>query len=408
MLEDLKNIVIDESQNLEKLKLYLSQPNYMEIFGISHRELQHSNFLSWMLNSKASHNIGNYFLKSFINLLPISPEDKIRINLSNLENTKIHREYNDIDLLIVNDKLNFTIYIENKIKSGKSGENQLLKYYEIVENIWSDKEHKNYYVYLTPFPRTLTDKEIEIDYKNLTYQSILDILKDTIKSKQPSDETKPLIEHYIRNLEKNIMGISKEAKLAQEIYRKHKSAIDFIVSNKPSLYSKGLFNQINDFFKNHDSYQNLTPKDKNIIRILPNDIVPYFDCKTNSWGDTTSSFALELFCEQERIWMKFCYGAVKKKDYNENSKLQKIKDENFNKMKDFSSISRKVARRSKSSSNYPSVANFDIIKITDKVFMESDDVFTAFVEKFKKFEESTLNKWANEVKEKITKTQQWL
>lgn len=406
MIEELKNIVIDESQNLEKLKLYLSQPNYMEILGISHRELQHSNFLSWMLNSNSSHNTGNYFLKSFINLLTIPSEDKIRINLSNLENTKIYREYYDIDLLIVNDELNFTICIENKIKSGRSGDNQLIKYYEIVENIWSNKEHKNYYVYLTPFPRTLTDKEIEIEYINLTYQSILDILKDTISSKQPSDETKPLIEHYIRNLEKNIMGISKEAKLAQEIYRKHKSAIDFIINNKPSLYSKGLFNQINDFFKNHANYQNLTPKDKSIIRILPNEIVSYFDCKTNSWAGTTSSFALELFCEQERIWMKFCYGAIWKKDENEKLKLQKIKDENFNKMKDFSSISRKVAKRSKSSSNYPSVANFDIIKITEKVFLESDDVFTAFIEKFKKFEESTLNKWTDEVKEKITKAQQ--
>ncbi len=400
MIEKLKNIVIDESQNLEKLKLYLSQPNYMEILGISHRELQHSNFLSWMLNSKASHNIGNYFLKSFINLLPISPDEKIRINLSNLENTKILREYNDIDLLIVNDELNFTICIENKIKSGKSGENQLLKYYGIVENIWSNEEHKNYYVYLTPFPRTLTDKELEIEYINLTYQSVLDILKDTIASKEPNNETEPLIKDYIKNLEKNIMGISKEVQLAQEIYRKHKSAIDFIVCNKPSLYSKELFNKINYFFNNHEKYQNLTPKDKNIIRFLPNEIVPYFDLKTNSWANTTSSFALELFCEQERIWMKFCYGAIRTKSDSENSRLQKIKDENFKKMKNFTSISRRVVRRSKSTSDYPSVANFDIIKITDKVFKDSDDVFNAFIEKFKEFEKSTLDKWIDEVKKK--------
>jgi len=406
MLEELKNIVIEESQNLEKLKLFLSQPNYMEILGISYRELQHSNFLSWMLNSKSSHNIGNYFLKSFINLLPISPEDKIKINLSDLGNTKIHREYNDIDLLIVNEKLKFTICIENKIKAGKSGENQLLKYYEIVENIWSDKEHKNYYVYLTPFPRTFTDKETENEYINLTYQSILDILKDTIKSKQPSEDTKPLIDNYIKNLEKNIMGISKEAKLAQEIYRKHKKAIEFIVENKPSLYSKELFNQINDFFKKHEKYKNLTPNNKNIIRILPNEVVPYFDCDTNSWRETTSSFAFEIFCEQERIWMKFCFGAIWIKDKDKKIELQKIKDENFNKMKEFSSISRKVVRRSKSISNYPSVANFDLIKINDKILLESEDIFSAFVEKFKQFEEKVINKWANEVKEKITKPQQ--
>jgi len=407
-IEKLQDLVINESQRLEKLKLFLSQPNYLEILGISHRELQHSNFLAWMMNSRSSHDIGNYFLKSFINLLPFSPEDKIRINLSNLEGTKILREYNDIDLLIVNDSLKFSICIENKIKAGKSGDNQLLKYYEIVENIWSDKEHRNYYVYLTPFPRTLTEKELEIEYINLTYQSILEILEDTVKSKQPSEETAPLIDNYINNLKKNIMGISKEAKLAQEIYRKHKSAIDFIVNNKPSLYSKELFRQINEFFIQHEQYENLTPKDKNIIRILPVNTVPYFNYKTNSWGETKSSFALEIFCEQEKIWMKFCFGAINIKSENERLRLQSIKDEMFSLMKEFSSISSKIVRRSKSSSGYPSVANFDIIRLNDKVLLETDDVFSAFKIKFQKFEENTLNKWTEEVVNKITKAQQYV
>ncbi|RXQ92176.1 hypothetical protein EO244_11545 [Ancylomarina salipaludis] len=404
-IEKLQDLVINESQRLEKLKLFLSQPNYLEILGISHRELQHSNFLAWMMNSRSSHDIGNYFLKSFINLLPFSPEDKIRINLSNLEGTKILREYNDIDLLIVNDSLKFSICIENKIKAGKSGDNQLLKYYEIVENIWSDKEHRNYYVYLTPFPRTLTEKELEIEYINLTYQSILEILEDTVKSKQPSEETAPLIDNYINNLKKNIMGISKEAKLAQEIYRKHKSAIDFIVNNKPSLYSKELFRQINEFFIQHEQYENLTPKDKNIIRILPVNTVPYFNYKTNSWGETKSSFALEIFCEQEKIWMKFCFGAINIKSENERLRFQSIKDEMFSLMKEFSSISSKIVRRSKSSSGYPSVANFDIIRLNDKVLLETDDVFSAFKIKFQKFEENTLNKWTEEVVNKISKAQ---
>ncbi len=65
-IEKLQDLVIDENQILEKLKLFLNQPNYLEILGISHRELQHSNFLAWMMNSRASHDIGNYFLKSFI------------------------------------------------------------------------------------------------------------------------------------------------------------------------------------------------------------------------------------------------------------------------------------------------------------------------------------------------------
>lgn len=403
MLSKLQKFVIDENQNIERLKMYLGQPNYLEVLGVSHRELQHSNFLAWMMNSKSSHNIGNYFLKSFINLLPIAHEDKIRINLSGLESTKIHREFNDIDLLIVDDELNFTICIENKIKAGKSGENQLLKYYEIVENIWSDENHKNYYIYLTPFTRTLNEIEVEVDYINLTYESILEILEDTIVSKPPTIETKPLIENYIENLKKNIMGTSKEAELAQEIYRKHKSVIEFIIQNKPKFGNKRLFKKINDFFKNHSEYTNLTPNDKKIIRILPTEIVSYFEHKTHSWGSTTSSFALEIFCEQDRIWMKFCFGEVRVSEDVEKARLQKIKDSNFKSMKEFSSIAKKVKKRAKSSSKYPSIADFTIINVNSIIFQESEDEFSAFKLSFEKFEDEIINNWIKEVKEKLTK-----
>lgn len=402
MIEKLQDLVINESLKLEKLELFLSQPNYLEILGVSHRELQHSNFLEWMMNSRASHGSGSYFLKSFLNELPFPPEDKIRINLSSLEGTEIRREGDGIDLLIVNDKLKFTISIENKINAGKSGSNQLLKYYEIVESRWSNKEHKNYYVYLTPYPRTLTDEEAE-NYFNLTYQSILAILKDTIESKPPSEETAPLINNYINNLEKNIMGTSKEAKLAQEIYKEHKDAIDFIVRNKPSLQSATLFGLINDFFKEHDHYENLTPKFDKIIRILPSRVVPYFNHKTSSWVGTESTFALEIFCDPEKIWMKFCFGAINVDDEKKEVRLQAIKDKVFDTMRGFSSISKEVKKRSKSSSNYPSIADYIILKLNDLDSLGDDYVLAGFKKKFQKLEENILGKWADEVEEKLTK-----
>lgn len=402
-IKKLEDLVINESQKLEKLKLFLSQPNYLEILGVSHRELQHSHFLVWMMDSRSSHNIGDYFLKSFINLLDLPSEGKIRINLSNLEGTKIYREFNDIDILIVNNKLKFTICIENKIRAGKSGQNQLLKYYGIVENIWSDVEHKKYYVYLTPFPRALTEEEVDVNYINLTYESILEILEDTVNSKQLSEETMPLINNYISNLKKNIMGISKEALLAQEIYKRHKSAIDFIIKNRPTLYSKELFAEINNYFKLHDNYVNLTPNDESIIRILPKRVVPYFEHNTNSWRGSSSSFALELFIEQERIWMKFCFGGIFEKNEDERKRLQGIKNTNFEKMKKFLSISRGIKRRSKSTTDYPAVAVFDIVRLNDKIFSETDDIFSAFEIKFKEFEENILKKWTVEVEKSMIK-----
>jgi len=169
MINALEKLVIEESLQLEKIEAFLEQPNYFEILGVSSKELQHSNFLAWIFDPKGSHNAEDFCLKSFINKLPLEPELKIKLNLANLENTQILREYQCIDLLIVNEDAGFTICIENKIYAPKSGENQLLKYYEIVENTWSKEEHQNIYVYLTPTPRSLTEEEADINYVNITY-----------------------------------------------------------------------------------------------------------------------------------------------------------------------------------------------------------------------------------------------
>ncbi len=397
----MQDLIIEEDLNFEKLDQFLKEPNYLEILGVSTKELQHSNFLAWFLNSTTSHNTGSFFLKNFINLLSIRSENKIKINLSNLENTEILREFNNIDILIVNKDLKFTICIENKINAGKTGENQLLKYYEIVETIWSDEEHKNYYVYLTPHPRELTEKEVNVGYENITYLSIIEILENTIKSKKPSYETMPLIKNYLTNLKKNIMGQSEEIILAQNIYRKHKSAIDFIIESKPNL--SNLFDSINKHFKEHSKYKNLTPDDKRIIRILPKEILDFFELKTFSWGEIDKIFTLEIFCEQEEIWMKFCFGGIWVEDEKIKEDFQLKKDKLFKKMKAMKSIQSGIVTGSKSSSRYPAVAKFTIMKIDDEIIFKENSLFDAFVTKFKELEKNIINKWTNEIKDNFKK-----
>ncbi len=403
MIENLEKLIVEDSLQLEKIKAYIDQPNYLEILGISHRELQHSNFLAWIFDSKASHNGGSFFLKSFINRLPIDSEEKIKFNLSNLDGTKVLREYKEIDLLIVNENVGFTICIENKIKAGKSGENQLIKNYEIVENTWTALSHKNIYVYLTPTPRSFSKEESDINYVNITYREVLEILEETRTSIDLAEYSIPLVENYIKNIRKNIMADSNEILLAQEIYRKHKKAIDFIVNNKPSLYSKELFDKVNQYFIEHSVYENLTPKDKSIIRILPKSVLSYFAISSNSWNDTNSIFALEIFCEQDKIWMKFCFGKISNHSEERKTQIQKEKNRLFKKMKEFKSLSKYKLTRTKPEYEFPSVANLSIVKITDKINQEINDKFEVFKISFKKIEDGVLNDWVKEVKEKITK-----
>ena len=55
------NLINDE--DFDRLELGLNQPNIFEILRISKTEIRHSNFLSWLLNPKGSHGIGEVFLK---------------------------------------------------------------------------------------------------------------------------------------------------------------------------------------------------------------------------------------------------------------------------------------------------------------------------------------------------------
>lgn len=399
MIEKLEKLIIEDGLQLEKIEAFIDQPNYFEILGIAQKELQHSNFLAWMFDPQGSHNAGDFFLKSFLNRLPLDPKDKIAYNLANLENTKIFREFKFIDLLIVNKDVKFVVCIENKIFAPKSGENQLINYHKVVEKIWKDL--KRIYVYLTPTPRALTEEESEINYINITYEDILEILEDTKSSVDLAESYMPLIEDYIKNLKKNIMGISKEIELAQQIYRKHKKAIDFIVDNKPSFYSKDLIEKIDNFFVNHSDYDRLTDPDKNIIRILPNSVSEIFKVEGKTWGDSKSIFALEIFCEEERIWLKFCFARVRDDLDEENKKkIQEKKTYLFNKMKEFNSIDNKFkVTRSKPNSQYPSVANIDIVRIEDNIVEEIEDKFEVFKEKFEEIDKNVLKPWAEEVKE---------
>lgn len=400
MLHKLEKFIINDGISLEKLQVQLKQQNYLEILGVSHRELQHSNFLAWLLTPTSSHNIDNYFLKNFINLLPISPEKKIKINLSNLEETRVYREFQNIDLIIENKALKFVICIENKIYAGKSGSNQLIKYHETVENIWNDKTYKKYYVYLTPHLRVLTEEETNINYVNITYQSIVPLLEDILDNNLPSKSTVPLIESYLENLRKNILKNSKEVSLAQEIYRKHKTAIDFIVNNKPSFSGGDLFKKISTYFTENETYENLTPNNKSIIRILPKEVLSCFNYGVYSWDETDSLFAIEIFIESEKIWFKFCFGGIWLEDEDEANESQKIKDELFYTMKKFKSLKGKTTR-SRPSSKYPSVANFTIMKTNDSKVFNNEDLLSTFIQKFEEFETRTLKEWTNEVLEKI-------
>ena len=111
----LKDLLVDESANLSLIKQRLKVFNIFDVLGIGHKELQHSNFIGWLLDPNGNHGFGDYFLLEFLNLLSdVSDELLIDCHLGDLHTTRVIREReNNIDIFILNNELSFCIAIEN-------------------------------------------------------------------------------------------------------------------------------------------------------------------------------------------------------------------------------------------------------------------------------------------------------
>ena len=159
----------------------------------------------------------------------LSPSKMEELLICDLSDSIVHREseYN-IDILLVNRKLDFVICIENKIDADFS-DHQLEKYYNYVEENYNDFKTR-VYLTLTPFKNeNHLDFKAGDNYTNISYKNIVTLLKANENSIEKSIPTvKESIKQYKSMIQKDITKTSKEVKLAQEIYKKYKDEIEFI------------------------------------------------------------------------------------------------------------------------------------------------------------------------------------
>ena len=113
-----------ENEDLEKIESFVSEFSVFEIMDIVHAEIRHSKILAWLLNPKSNHGLGDQFLRLFLKHLFYSNRETIKtqitffdIEIFNLDDIEIRREWNRIDLLIISNSNNLVIAIENKVES---------------------------------------------------------------------------------------------------------------------------------------------------------------------------------------------------------------------------------------------------------------------------------------------------
>jgi len=124
LLKRLESFVVD-NKDLDLLARLANQFNIFEAIGVEQQELRHSDFLSYLLDPNANHELGDVFAKKLFqkgvsgidrSSLPLTPID---IDIWNLKASEVFREWHDIDILFVNEANELVVAIENKIWTGE-------------------------------------------------------------------------------------------------------------------------------------------------------------------------------------------------------------------------------------------------------------------------------------------------
>lgn len=235
-LEALRDLDAD-SQDLERLEALLDQYrfNIFEVLRFPIKdELRHSGFLAFLMRPQEVHGMGDAFLKRFLQQALVqsprtsAPVTATELSLWDLGQMEVRREWEEIDIFLLDNRNRLAVIIENKI-DAREGRGQLEHYFKLVKHQYPD--YKTLSLYLTPTERMPSHEA----YLPVGYRMVCEVL-DELGSDQtitPKSDVRTLITNYAMMLRRHIVGDSRITQLSQEIYKKHKRAIDLIYQHRP-------------------------------------------------------------------------------------------------------------------------------------------------------------------------------
>lgn len=229
----LEAFVVDNPE-LERLEALLEQFNLFEALGAVRVEVRHSDFLSFLLNPSQNHGLGDTFVKrllqrtlmmSSVQTPLITPID---LDTWDLDELIVYREWQNIDILLVDERNRLVVLIENKISSKEHGE-QLQRYWRTTSQNYPGWNIVG--VFLSPEG----DQPSDDNYFPIDYTSICEILEKIIEARKSNlgPDILVALTHYTQMLRRHIVSESEIEQLSRKIYRKHKQALDLIYEYRP-------------------------------------------------------------------------------------------------------------------------------------------------------------------------------
>lgn len=229
----LEALVVD-NPDLERLEALLDQFNIFEAIGAVRQEVRHSDFLAFLFNPQQNHGLGDIFLKRLLQKVlssegmtgvAISPID---LDIWSLDEVQVLREWQNIDILLLDEPHHLAVIIENKIDSSEHS-NQLQRYRKNV-----DEHYPGWRViglFLTPDGEEPSDER----YLSVDYGLICQLLEGVTQSRASTlgPDVLTAITHYTQMLRRHIVAESEIAELCRRIYQKHQRALDLIYEHRP-------------------------------------------------------------------------------------------------------------------------------------------------------------------------------
>lgn len=320
-IEHIELLLLDG--RLGEIEAGLGGFNLFEAIGHTRREERHSDFLAFLLDPNQPHGLGAKFLTRFAmevvrTTRRASPIALSEIVLADFTGCDVRREHSlgqsgRLDVLCVDETHKFLLAVENKVDLGE-GEDQLNKYRRHLEDRYED--FHRVLAYLTPDK----DEPSDGNWVEIGYGEVLSIVEALAEEYRESlgDAVVMALDHYARMLRRHIVTDqdSELKRLAAAVYRKHKTALDFIFEQRPDD-QLAISELVAELVSEYRCEIEVVRQTKSTINLLPKnwrDIPDFNAARKGAWTEGTHSLLFEILNKPGSVSMLLVVGPTEDED----------------------------------------------------------------------------------------------
>ena len=282
-----------------------------QVLRVQDSELVHSNFLAWLLDPEGTHAIGSNFLRGFLECsiraaherdIRVVPNDTI--NSIDWSGTEVLREWQFIDILVLNRKARFACAIENKIWADEgfshNGQSQLTTYRRLLEKEFP--EFDRHLVFLSPCGMASAsgaERKYWVPENYATVHKLIEECRQNFAN-EISPEVSMFLKQYETTLRRNVVPETSEiGKIAGKIYLEHRDAIELIYRHRPD-YRAGIKQTLTDAIEEQSGWV-ISPDSPDYVRFRSCEWDSFAAQKTGTgWAPRSNDLLLfEFWCPAE-------------------------------------------------------------------------------------------------------------